>query len=79
MEVAARLEMELDEAEVGITLEPLSTVEEVPSVVTAIVLGSTGVAVVSAEVRLGVVCTSGCVIAIVVVTGTRPPVSGDTA
>lgn len=79
MEVAARLEMELDEAEVGITLEGLSTVEEVPSVVTAIVLGSTGVAVVSAEVGLGVVCTSGCVIAIVVVTGTRPPVSGDTA
>lgn len=49
------------------------------SVDTAIVLVSTGVGVVSTDVALGVVCVSGCVIATVVVTGTKPPVSGETA
>ena len=69
---------------VVITLEEaedvvLSTEEEEASVDTAIVLVSTGVAVVSTEVALGVACVSGWVIATVVVTGTRPPVSGETA
>jgi hypothetical protein len=74
----------LEDTGVVITLEEaeedvLSSGEEVGSVDTTIVLVSTGVAVVSTEVALGVVGVSGWVIATVVVTGTRPPVSGETA
>lgn len=74
----------LEDTGVVITLEEaeedvLSTGEEVDSVDTTIVLVSTGIAVVSTEVALGVVGVSGWVIATVVVTGTRPPVSGETA
>ena len=65
---------------VSITGEVGSALEEVDSVVIATVVVSTGVAVVSvAAVALGLLCVSGWVIAIVVVTGTRPPLSGATA
>lgn len=68
----------LEEAEEDI-LSTEEEEEEEASVDTAVVLVSTGVAVVSTEVALGVVLVSGWVIASVVVTGTRPPVSGETA
>lgn len=65
---------------VSITGKVASVLEEVDSLVTGIVVVSTDVTVVSVtEVALGVVCVSGWVIAAVVVTGTRPPVSGETA
>lgn len=65
---------------VSIAGEVGSALEYVDSVVTATVVVSIGVAVVSvAGVALGVLCVSGWVIATVVVTGTRPPVSGATA
>lgn len=72
----------LEDTGVAIMLEEtegdiLLTGEELASVDTAIVLVSTGVAVVSTELTLGVLCVSGWVISTVVVT--RPPVSGDTA
>jgi hypothetical protein len=82
------------DARVGITLEEVisaweevvsttgelaSSLDEVDSVVSATVVESTGVAVVSVtELVLGVVCVSDCS-GTVVVTGTRPPVSGATA
>lgn len=57
-----------------------SVLWEVDSAVTATVVVAIGVAVISvAGVALGVVCVSGWVIATVVVTGTKPPVSGETA
>lgn len=65
---------------VSITGKVASVLEEVDSVVTDILVVSTEVMVVSvAEVALGIVCASGWVIAAVVVAGTRPPVSGETA
>jgi hypothetical protein len=84
----------LDDARFGITLEEVisirvevvsttdevaSSLDEVDSVVSATFVEPTGVAVLSVtELVLGVVCVSDWG-ATVVVTGTRPPVSGGTA
>lgn len=85
----------LEETGIGITAEEESAVEGVASVDCTVVLVSTGiavlslevdtttvlvsagVAVLSTEVALGIVC--GWMVARVVVTVTRPPVSGETA
>lgn len=82
VEVVAGLETELGDADEAVTepvIEEAGCQEEAASVDTTIMLVSTGVAVVSSEVALGVVCVSDCVSLTVVVTGTRPPVSGETA
>jgi hypothetical protein len=72
-------ELVLEETAIGITVEEESAVEGVVSVDTTIVLVSTGAAVLSTEVALGIVCVCGWVVARIVVTVTRPPVSGETA